>query len=85
MFVRLEKINHLKRQRRFYQLSLERTLFGEWVLIREWGRMGSSGGRRLVEYFPTFDATKHALADLKQTKERRGYGVIPVQLKLPFA
>jgi hypothetical protein len=34
--VRLEKINHIKRQRRFYLLGVMRTLFGEWCLVREW-------------------------------------------------
>jgi hypothetical protein len=31
----LEKINHIKRQRRFYLLGVMRTLFGEWCLEQE--------------------------------------------------
>ncbi len=32
---------------RFYALSVQPTLFGDWVLVREWGRIGA-GGRRLA-------------------------------------
>jgi predicted DNA-binding WGR domain protein len=31
---------------RFYTMTLQPTLFGEWALLREWGRIGSAG--RLV-------------------------------------
>ena len=47
MFVRLEKINAEERQRRFYVMNVSRTLFGDWCLIREWGRIGSKGGQRM--------------------------------------
>lgn len=32
---------------RFYSMSVQPTLFGEWALLREWGRIGSAG--RLVQ------------------------------------
>lgn len=53
MFVRLEKICPEKRQRRFYAMSVARTLFGEWCLVREWGRIGTAGGQRMVDYTAT--------------------------------
>ena len=31
---------------RFYTMALQPTLFGDWALLREWGRIGSAG--RLV-------------------------------------
>ena len=82
MQVRLEKINHLKRQRRFYVMHVTRTLFDEWCLVREWGRIGNSGGQSLVEYLPSEAEALAALASLKSTKSRRGYAPIPVQLEL---
>ncbi|MEM1364057.1 MAG: WGR domain-containing protein, partial [Pseudomonadota bacterium] len=33
-------------KRRFYALSVQRTLFGEWALVREWGRIGVGGRLR---------------------------------------
>lgn len=82
MQFRLEKINHVKRQQRFYELSILQTLFGEWCLRREWGRLGSSGGQQMREYFETHLDALRALQKLKQEKTRRGYATIPVQLSL---
>ena len=31
----------------FYVLSLEDTLFGDTALVREWGRLGTTGRRRI--------------------------------------
>lgn len=82
MRCRLEKINHFKRQRRFYELAVVRTLFGEWCLRRTWGRLGSPTGRVMYEYFDCCDGAEAAFGKIKRRKSRRGYGVIPIQLEL---
>lgn len=82
MLMRLEKINPGRRQKRFYLLQVTQTLFGEWCLIREWGRIGTSGGQRRIAYHTTEDAALKALADIKAAKLRRGYAPIPVQLEM---
>jgi predicted DNA-binding WGR domain protein len=38
----LERHDPKKNLYRFYRLSLEKNLFGEWSLMREWGRLGYS-------------------------------------------
>ena len=73
MFVRLEKISPEKRQRRFYVMNVARTLFGEWCLIREWGRIGTAGGQRMVNYTASIGDAEAALARLCQQKYSRGY------------
>jgi len=80
--VRLEKINHIKRQRRFYLLGVVRTLFGEWCLIREWGRIGTVGGQSMNAYFGSREDCEAELQKIKSTKARRGYATIPIQLEL---
>lgn len=82
MQVRLEKINPFKRQRRFYELRTGQTLFGEWCLTREWGRIGAAGGQRMTNYLASEAEAEAALANLKSTKNRRGYATIPVQLEV---
>jgi predicted DNA-binding WGR domain protein len=82
MMVRLEKINPFKRQYRFYELSTGQTLFGEWCLTREWGRIGAAGGQKKVDYLTSKEEAELALADLKAAKNKRGYATIPVQLVL---
>ena len=39
----LYRIDPGKRMRRFYRLDVQENLFGEWCLIREWGRIGTGG------------------------------------------
>jgi hypothetical protein len=35
---------------RFYVVDITPTLFGDWTVLREWGRRGSSGTVRLTSY-----------------------------------
>ena len=39
----LRCIGPAKNKRRFYVMAVEPTLFAEWTLRREWGRIGSAG------------------------------------------
>ncbi|MEM1074649.1 MAG: WGR domain-containing protein [Pseudomonadota bacterium] len=73
MFVRLEKIDSEQRQNRFYAMYVARTLFGEWCLVREWGRIGAAGGRRLTEYTASESDAHEALDKRLREKKRRGY------------
>jgi predicted DNA-binding WGR domain protein len=45
---------------RFYALQLAPTLFGEWVLVAEWGRIGSPGAVR-QKVFHSADLAHEAL------------------------
>ncbi|MBO9475508.1 WGR domain-containing protein [Shimia sp. R10_1] len=82
MLIRLEKINPGRRQRRFYVLYVTQTLFGEWCVIHEWGRIGSKGGQRRVDYLETEGAARAVCEEWKAVKLRSGYAPIPVQLTL---
>lgn len=73
MIVRLEKINTEERQKRFYVMNVTRNLFGEWCLIREWGRIGSAGGQKLINYAETREDAEAKMAKLISQKNRRGY------------
>jgi len=59
---------------RFYLLRTLPTLFGEWVLLREWGRIGSPGRVRRDRHETESDAAS-ALAKLAKQKYRRGYAL----------
>ena len=56
---------------RFYDISLQPTLFGEVAVLRRWGRIGT-GGQVLMQ---TLDGDQAAIvqARLAQAKRRRGY------------
>jgi predicted DNA-binding WGR domain protein len=57
---------------RYYVLSIEPSLFGDAALIREWGRLGRSGQRR-IELYENQSCAMEALETWLQRKQRRGY------------
>ena len=57
---------------RFCAMHLAPTLFGEWGLISEWGRIGSPGQVR-EQLFETEPAAQAALTKRLTVKTRRGY------------
>jgi predicted DNA-binding WGR domain protein len=63
---------------RFYLLRTLPTLFGEWMLLREWGRIGSPGRVRRDRHETEGEAIS-ALTKLAQQKHRRGYALQEMQ------
>lgn len=57
---------------RFYRMEVWPDLFGRALLMRQWGRIGTEGRRRLDPY-PDPGAAVNALARIAQAKLRRGY------------
>jgi predicted DNA-binding WGR domain protein len=57
---------------RYYVLSIETSLFGDATLIREWGRIGRPGQRR-VELYENQACAAEALETWLHRKRRRGY------------
>lgn len=57
---------------RFYRMLIVPTLFGEWVLLREWGRIGSGGTMRADPY-PNPGAALLAMQTLVRQKQTLGY------------
>jgi predicted DNA-binding WGR domain protein len=56
---------------RYYELSLEPTLFGEISLVRTWG-IGRRGQRR-VHLFPTEKQDLELFLELLRKKRAKGY------------
>lgn len=68
----LERRDATVNMARFYVLSLEETLFGDTALVREWGRLGTSGRRRL-DLFQARSQASEALESWLTRKSRKGY------------
>jgi len=41
--IRLERREPARNIQRFYAITVTRTLFGSWAIVREWGRIGQPG------------------------------------------
>ena len=70
----LRRIDPVKNMRRFYLMTVQRDLFGGASLIREWGRIGSSGQMR-VDHHSDEGLAVDALAEIMNAKRKRGYDV----------
>jgi predicted DNA-binding WGR domain protein len=57
---------------RFYRMEIVPGLFGDWGLVRNWGRIGSSGQVR-TDWFATEEDAKDARFELHMKKAKRGY------------
>jgi len=53
-------------------ITVTRTLFDGWAVIREWGRIGHPGTVREA-WFATEDEAVEAVMQMRGQKERRGY------------
>ena len=57
---------------RFYRMEIVRGLFDDWSLVRECGRIGSSGQVR-TDWFDTEADAKDARFGVHMAKAKRGY------------
>ncbi|UPK40785.1 WGR domain-containing protein (plasmid) [Bradyrhizobium sp. 186] len=71
-YVVLERCDPARNMARFYVLTIESTLFGDTALVREWGRLGQRGRRRLDLFAGRVQAVE-ALEAWLVRKARRGY------------
>lgn len=70
--ITLERRDRALNMARFYALRTAPTLFGEWALIREWGRLGRAG-RSCETWFADLDAAQAEQAVWERRKRGRGY------------
>lgn len=70
--VYLERIDRARSMARYYRLSIVETLFGEWAMVREWGRIG--GGAQSREHWcASQDEAANLLETHRAIRLRRGY------------
>jgi predicted DNA-binding WGR domain protein len=70
--VHLRRIDPEQNMRRFYTLAIQPTLFGGASVIRNWGRIGTSG-QSMMETFDSSEDAVSASTRLERSKRRRGY------------
>lgn len=77
MEIHLERLDPDNNLARYYRMSVQPNLFGEWTLQRECGRIGQ-GGRIRLDLFRNEAEAEHALCTLGSTKQRRAYEQVKV-------
>lgn len=71
--VLLQRVDPARNMARFYSLDVCRDLFGQWCLIRRYGRIGSRRGQVRLNAYANENAAREAFRRLRSAKERRGY------------
>lgn len=66
---------------RYYTVSLERNLFGEYTLTLAWGREGSRGGK--IRHLPVASEKEGLLAMGRISARREGHGYELVEVEFP--
>ena len=70
--IHLTRTDPTRNMARFYTMALQPTLFGDWALLREWGRIGSAG-RLVSSRFASEQEAALAMAGHLKAKLSRGY------------
>ncbi len=70
--VHLRRIDPTQNMRRFYMLAIQPTLFGGASVIRNWGRIGTSG-QSMMDTYDSPDEAETASMRLERSKRKRGY------------
>ncbi len=68
----LRRIRPEHNERRFYALAVTADLFGNIVLMRNWGRIGT-GGKQRGDLHPDYTSAAASLERLAGRKRGRGY------------
>jgi predicted DNA-binding WGR domain protein len=70
--VYLTRVDASQNMARYYRMTVHPTLFGEWSLVREWGRLGRGGQVRANAFLEEADALD-AMMTLESSKVRKCY------------
>jgi len=70
--ISLERRDAARNMARYYCLTVERNLFGEFSLVRTWGRFGKRSQEKIELHLTEQDA-QVAMARKVQQKQRKGY------------
>jgi predicted DNA-binding WGR domain protein len=71
----LRRIDPARNMARFYRVSVGRSLFGDFSVVREWGRIGTIGRVR-VDLFENEHGALSAFEAIERSKRKRGYQVL---------
>lgn len=68
----LRRVDPARNMARFYSLEISPSLFGEFALVRRWGRIGHQG-RQIIELYTDRGSAVRALRLTARLKQKRGY------------
>jgi predicted DNA-binding WGR domain protein len=79
----LECKNPEQNKYRFYRMTVQRSLFGNLILTRSWGRIGSKRPREIHKEFADADTLMREVRRILTVRQRHGYRLIRDNLAIP--
>jgi predicted DNA-binding WGR domain protein len=73
---RLVKVDLEREEYRWYVIAWEPTLFGNWAVVRSWGRMGTNWAQCKSEMFDDNDTACTEAEAQTEKRLRRGYRLV---------
>ena len=61
---------------RYYEIALEKDLFGDWILTRNWGGKGSFRFGQKIQWVESFEQGRKEAEKIKKTRIKRGYRLV---------
>ena len=62
-----------QRQSRHYCCELRQNLFGQWVVLRRWGRISASKGQSLEHSCESYEEGLQIMSAITERRAQRGY------------
>jgi len=69
---------------RYYQVFLDRDLFGDWTLIKVWGGIGSNRGRMRSTGVASYEAGIELVDGIARRRTQRGYKPVDTPVERPY-
>jgi predicted DNA-binding WGR domain protein len=79
----LERHDAARNMARFYAIDFERDLFGSFMTVRRWGRIGTTG-RQISASYPSETLAANEISQLLMRKMKRGYRPPQTSSPLPL-
>jgi hypothetical protein len=62
-----------KSDKRYYTVRIQKNLFGEWSLFKEWGSLKSRAGRLVYCIYGQLDEALAEVKGINKKRQSRGY------------
>ena len=70
-----------RKQTRYYSCQLCQNLFGEWVIVRRWGRISALKGQSMEHPCRSYEEGLDLLSQVGKRRSQRGYKAIELPLE----
>lgn len=71
----LVRHNALENMHRYYVMTISPGIFGDWSLVRQWGRIGHPGTVKM-DWFPTPEEALMVGSRIAESKRKKGYEIV---------